>query len=189
MDISKAREQIYDYFQASEKCQKFFLASENEERYSGYYTSIYLIQDTNEGVEAHRAQGFSKNPLIAYIELWGVMQAIYIQQDSISQLYRVITGCELESSLLKKWQELRVLRNICAGHPAKKDRPKNTPLARTFMGRNFGNYSEFTYEKWKSPDKVSHPRVELSSLITAYELEAAEVLKLIHGHMKKKWPK
>lgn len=188
MCISETREQIYNHFQASKKCQEFFLASENEERYSGYYTSMYLIQDTHEGLGAHKSKGFSENPLLAYIEIWGVMQAIFIQQDSISELYQTITDCALDTTHLKKWQELRALRNICAGHPAKKDRPQNNPLIRTFMSRDFGNYSKFTYEKWESPDKISHPRVELLKLIAAYECEVTEVLKLTHKHMRNKWP-
>lgn len=189
MCLSEAREKIYNHFQASQKCQDFFFASENEERYSGYYTSMYLIQDTHEGIAAHRAKRFSEDPLIAYIEFWGVMQAAFIQQDAISELYQSVTNCPLESTLLKKWQELRTLRNLCAGHPVRKDRPKKHPLSRTFLGRGFGGYNEFKYEKWEGPDKISHPQVNLEELLSAYEQEATEVLNIIHGHLKRKWPK
>ena len=188
MCLGEARSAIYDHFHASQKCQKYFFSPENAERYSGYYTSMYLIQDTHEGMSAHKAKGFSQDPLIAYIEFWGVMQAVYVQQDAISELYQAITGCILETALLKRWQGLRMLRNICAGHPAKIDRPIKSPLSRTFMGRNFGNYNTFTYEKWESPDKITHPRMQLSALIGAYEDEATEVLKLVLAHMKKQWP-
>jgi hypothetical protein len=63
------------------------------------------------------------------------------------------------------------------------------------MGRNFGDYSSFTYEKWekagqsKSPlDNISHPQVKLGSLIDAYAKEAAETLQKILRHMEKEWP-
>jgi len=115
------------------------------------------------------------------------MRAIFIQQDAIAELYRAITDCPLETTRLKKWHEIRELRNICAGHPAKKDRPKGSPLTRTFMGRNFGNYESLSYEKWQSPDSVTNQEVELKKLINEYENEATDVLKLIHKHMKRQW--
>ncbi len=52
------------------------------------------------------------------------------------------------------------------------------------MGRGFGNYSKFTYEKWEYPDKTSHPHVNLSELISAYEHEAERELSCIYEHMK-----
>ena len=172
MCISKQRKKIYNFFQASKSCQNFFFAPENKERYSGYYTSMYLIADTHEGLVSHRKKGFSTDNFIAYIEFWGVMQAIFIQQDAIAELYWSTTGCKLETSLLKKRQAIRTLRNTCAGHPAKKDQPKKTPLTRTFMGRDFGDYNNFHYEQWQSPDKISHPQVQLGNLIEEYEFEA-----------------
>ncbi|WP_143741866.1 hypothetical protein [Thiorhodovibrio frisius] len=137
----------------------------------------------------HRIKGFSEDSLIAYIEFWGVMQAIVIQQDSISELFNAIIGKSLNTKILKNWQKLRLFRNTCAGHPARKDRPKTLPLTRTFMGRTFGNYDEFIYEKWESPNEITHPRVNLSALIDSYEKEAAEILNLILSKMKKQWPK
>jgi len=189
MSIEEHRANIYDYFQTSKKCQDFFFFPENEERYSGYYTSMYLIQDTAEGLAAHREKGFADNPLISYIEFWGIMQAIFIQQDAISELYWSVTNCKLGTSLLKKWLEIRALRNICAGHPSRKERPNSTPLTRTFLGRGFGDYDSFTYEQWQSPDQISHPSIELGRLITEYEAEASEVLNIIFKHMKEAWEK
>ncbi len=187
MDIEEHRSSIYDFFQASKKCQNFFYLPENEERYSGYYTSMYLIQDTAEGIAAHREKGFSDNPLLSYIEFWGVMQAIFIQQNAISELYQSITNCKLESKLLRNWQAIRELRNKCAGHPSKKDRPKNTPLTRTFMGRDFGDYDGLKYEQWQSPNDITHPVIDLGKHIDAYEDEASEVLNVILNRMREAW--
>ena len=52
------------------------------------------------------------------------------------------------------------------------------------MGRGFGNYSEFVYEKWEHPDKTTHPRVKLSELISSYEHEAEKELNCIYQHMQ-----
>lgn len=171
MDVRHSRRRIYDHFHGSEACQQFFFQGENAERYAGYYTSMYLIQDTSEALLVHRERGFSDSPYIAYIEIWGILQAVFIQQDAIRELYSAVSGRTLDMKRFSKWQEIRELRNICAGHPARKDRPKSTPLARTFMGRRFGDYSRLTYEKWESLDSLSHPEVDLGKLLDEYELE------------------
>lgn len=150
--ILEVRQEIYDYFHNNEACQNFFFDNSREEKFVAYYTSLYLISDVTESLWVHRKKGFSEDPHEAYLEFWGVMQAIMIQQDSICEFYWAIKNAELDRSNLTSWKKLRNLRNICAGHPVKKDRPKQSPLTRTFMGRSFGDYSSFHYEQWERPN-------------------------------------
>ena len=186
--IANRREEIYNYFHQSSACQQFFFATDQEERYAAYYTSIYLLQDTTESLMAHSNKGFSSDPFEAYIEFWGVMQALFIQQDSISELHEVVTGSPLQTNNLIAWQSLRTVRNICAGHPAKKDHPKDSPISRTFMGRKFGGYSAITYEQWQSGGSISHPTVQLGALIDSYATEAEAQLAVVLQLMKEQWP-
>lgn len=196
--IAEIRSRIYDYFHGSAACQDYFFDSPQEERYAAYYTSMYLLQDTTESLLRHREKGFSADPLESYIEFWGIMQAIIIQQDSILELHEAITGSKSNSNLPTSWKELRLLRNTCAGHPAKRNLPKSKPLTRTFMGRSFGGYSSLTYEKWEKPDpdrittspldNISHPKVNLAEIIETYEGEAASKMGKILKYMETKWP-
>jgi hypothetical protein len=186
--IGDLRQEIYDYFHNNGTCQQFFFDAAQEERYAAYYTSMYLIQDTSESLLVHCARGFSADPHAAYIEFWGVMQALIIQQDSISELYKAVTAVQLDTRALNSWQAVRTLRNTCAGHPAKKNRPKNSPLTRTFMGRRFGGYRAITYEQWQTQGGVSHPTVKLDALIDAYANEAGIKLAEVLQSMKQQWP-
>jgi hypothetical protein len=186
--IAKRREEIYNYFHQSAGCAKFFFDAAQEERYAAYYTSMYILQDTTESLMAHRAKGFSSDPLVAYIEFWGVMQALFIQQDSISELHVAVTGSRLQTDKLTSWQSLRTVRNICVGHPAKKDRPKASPISRTFMGRQFGGYSALTYEQWQRGGGISNRTVQLGALIDGYADEAEVELAAILQSMKQQWP-
>src|SRR6266850_2533709 len=150
--VADRRTEIYEYFHASASCQKYFADRVHEEVHVAYYNSMHLLQDSTEGLWQHREQGFSTDPLIAYIEFWGVMQAAIIQQDSIAEIHEVMVGKPLDARAanLVSWVKVRELRNICAGHPAKKDRPKAVPLTRTFMGRAFGDYNAIRYEQWQA---------------------------------------
>ncbi|MEI6705745.1 MAG: hypothetical protein WCK96_01275 [Methylococcales bacterium] len=187
LKIANLRVEIYDLFQQN----KFFF--DNEERYAAYYTSMYLLQDTTESLMNHRNNDFSSEPLTAYIEFWGVMQALIIQQDSIAELYKAVTATEMKKrNPASSWLSLRELRNICAGHPAKKDRPNKTPVSRTFMSRQFGKYSAITYEQWQDDniksrpimEKISHPSVNLGELIDRYADEAVIELTEVLESMK-----
>ncbi len=186
--LSTRRDEIYNYFHGSASCQQFFFAAAQEERYAAYYTSMYLLQDTIESLMVHRSKGFSSDAFEAYIEFWGVMQALFIQQDSISELYEAVLGSVPNTHNLASWQALRTLRNTCAGHPAKKNRPKTSPLSRTFIGRSFGNYSAVTYEQWQSGGSLSHPVVDLGALIDSYASEAESQLAAVLQSLRQQWP-
>jgi len=185
--IATQRAAIYNYFHGSASCGQFFFAAAQEERYAAYYTSMYLLQDTTESLMVHRAKGFSLDPFEAYIEFWGVLQALFIQQDAIAELHEAVTGSPLKTGNLSSWRSLRTLRNICAGHPAKRDLPKTYPLSRTFMGRQFGNYSAVTYEQRQS-GSIKHQVVDLGVLVDSYATEAESQLAAVLQSMRAQWP-
>jgi hypothetical protein len=188
--VNRCREEIYDYFQKNEKCQAYFLDPVHDDDHAAYYNSAYLLQDTTESLWYHRQQGFSSSPFSAYLEFWGVMQAVIIQQDAISEMHQVIVGSPLDAraSNLTAWLEIRELRNLCSGHPAKKNRPKNKPIARSFMGRRFGGYEQIAYELWEQGAGTSYPKVRLGALLDRYAQEAAQQLSIILNSMKARWP-
>ncbi|MDO8772284.1 MAG: hypothetical protein Q7K57_26995 [Burkholderiaceae bacterium] len=187
--IAVCRTKVYDYFQAHASCQNFFNNAVHKEEYVAYYNSMYLLQDATDSLGQHRKKGFSKDPLEAYLEFWGLMQALIIQQDCIAEVFEVLTGSKLDSKALglTSWTELRTLRNICAGHPVKKNRPKSSPT-RSFMGRSFGNYDSFTYECWEKGGARTHPQVKLGVLLDSYAGEAESQLNLALCAMQARWP-
>lgn len=186
-EIAKIREAIYKYFHSSAKCQKFFNDPAHAEEFAAYYNSMYLLQDTTESLWNHREAGFSGNPLQAYIEFWGIMQAVFIQQEAIAEIYEIITGQRLDPRSMKAWAEIRSLRNVCAGHPVKKDMPKSTPMTRSFMGCDFGGYDMMIYEQWQTGSGITHPHIKLGVLLDEYAVAAAAQLDTAFTAMKKRW--
>jgi hypothetical protein len=200
--ILAVRAQIKEHYDQSTACEAYF--QKHEKEYVAFYTSMYLIQDSTESLIAHRARGFSQslqaNPergylhgsLVAYIEFWGVMQALIIQQDSIAELYKIISTKSLTpyyvdgQSTRLPWTRIREFRDECAGHPARSDRHK--PLTRIFIGRGLITYEELCYEKWQNGQSSTYPTVSLDNLLVDYVADAAKVLKETLGSMMKRWP-
>jgi hypothetical protein len=187
--ILSVRAEIYNQFDNSPAGPEFFFKFENQDAYAAYYTSMYLIQDTGEAVWAHMKKGFPEDDdMQAYLEFWGVMQAIEIQQDAIFELHKAITGCAPNIELRSAWKQIRETRNLCAGHPAK--RSHNVPAPqRTFMSRSFGNYGCIRYELWDADTKnKTYPVINLRGMIDCYATEASASLRNILLAMKSRWP-
>jgi hypothetical protein len=188
MQLLKVHTAIYDQFHGSSAGPAFFFQPANADAYAAYYTSMYLVQDTGEAIAWHIAKGFSADPKHAYLEFWGVMQGIEIQQDAIFQLHWVVTGCALKVPSGSAWERIRATRHLCAGHPAKRMHGVSAPQ-RTFMSRSFGSYDRIQYELWDaSTGRTTNPVIDLRKMINCYDTEASAVLNDVLSAMKSKWP-
>jgi hypothetical protein len=188
MKILGVRSSIYDQFHGSDCGMKHFLKPENADSYAAYYTAMYIIQNTGEAVSAHMTAGFSKDPMRAYLEFWGVMQAIVMQQDAICELHEAVVGKSAEVIRGDAWWAIRHKRDLCVGHPAKRSRgvPANQ---RTFMGRLFGDYDRIRYELWDAKMRqTTHPVFNLRKLVTDYDKEASQILQSVLDDMVIRWP-
>jgi hypothetical protein len=186
--VLKTHSEIYDQFNGSRAGPEYFFEAAHSDQYAAYYTSMYLIQDTGEAVCTHMCRGFSTNPMAAYLEFWGVMQAVVIQQDAIKELYNAVVGLNPVTTTLSGWRAIRDIRNLCAGHPAK--RSVGVPTTqRAFMGRDFGDYPSIHYEVFEEGSAApKRPSFNLKAMLQTYDAEAAEVLKGVLSTLKARWP-
>jgi hypothetical protein len=180
------RQEVYDHFHASAIREDLFLLPGNRDRFAQYETAMLLMQDTIEALWTHRRRDFSTSAMAAYIEVWGVMQAVFIQQDALLELATALGAEKPETG--DAWDAIRDLRNLLVGHPVNKRSPAKTPL-RAFIGRRQKSYRELTYELWDAAaDRTTFPQVNLGQMLDAYESEAASHLAAILAHMKQIWP-
>jgi hypothetical protein len=183
--ILQARLAIYDQFHKSSALKTL---GPQGDRFAAYYTAMYLIQDTGESVWQHMQKDFSNDPTSAYIEFWGVMQAIVIQQDAIKELHNAVAGRSPQISQGSAWHKLRGIRALAAGHPSRRAHGVPAPQ-RTFMGRSFGKYNRVQYELWDAAtQQTTHPIFNLRKLIDQYDSEASAILFDVLAIMKTIWP-
>lgn len=145
----------------------------SEADYLGFCAAKDLIQDTAEAIIYHRTRGFPGDYNASYIELLGLMQAIVIQQDSIRELYRVFGLLWEKPEEGSAWEELRTVRNLATGHPARSDRPG--PLQRCVLDRLDRSYSCVVLHVYSTGKdrNIEHRRLELGSVLDRYDDEAA----------------
>lgn len=153
---------------------------ETADQYSAFCASKDWIQDTCDMLNAHRAKGFSSDVSLALLELLGVFQALFIQQDAIVELLYALSGRTRRRDFPDKenfpaWHEIRELRHICVGHPVRKDH-NETGTKRTVFGRTYMSYqriSGITYASEEPPAAIQ----ALGPLIDEYDKEAANLMK------------
>ncbi len=180
------RRKVYDHFHASTIREDLFLMPGNRDRFAQYETAMLLMQDTGEAIWAHRQRGFSPCAMAAFIEVWGVLQAVVIQQDALLELAAALGAPR--PSVGPAWVVIRNLRNQLVGHPSNKRSTTKTPL-RAFIGRQPKSYRHLTYELWDAgANRTTFPRVDLGQLLDEYEAEAAVHLASILEHMRKAFP-
>lgn len=168
-------ERIYDHIQNTASCP--WLTRSTHAEYIAYCISMDTIQDTAETLITHRRHGFSLNMYAKYFEYYGILQAVYIQQDAIGELYRLFFGTSQDRKNAPNWNRMRDLRNDTAGHPVGR---------RRFLNRNAVGYDKVTYSWWSEGDRFPKSEdVPLGSLLDGYALEAAAVMQNIHAHLER----
>lgn len=166
-----AREKIYNHVEDSSQCGWSNSASHGD--FERYCIAKDTIQDTGESLLAHREKGFSSDIYLRYVEYYGLLQAIYMQQDAIQALHRLFMAPpDLDYKPLQNWNALRDLRNDTAGHPVGR-------LKR--LNRSQIAYDRVNYMRCPTNDISSWEsyNVHLSKLLDGYDVEAANILEAI----------
>lgn len=173
--ILAAQEKIYDYIEDS-KCGWSETCSDID--FEKYCIAKDTIQDTAEGLLEHRKQGFTDDVYRRYIEYYGVLQAVYMQQDAITALFKLFMTPEaIDFDALPNWCELRALRDDTVGHPVGRLKRLN----RNGIAYNCVNY------QWCPGTNISSwgsKNVNLAALLDKYDPEAANVLESIFRRLQ-----
>jgi len=171
-----SRNNIYDHITGSAVCT--WDKSCTPKNFETYCIAKDTIQDTAEALLAHRKKDFVDDVFLRYIEYYGVLQAVYMQQDAIQALYNLFMKPEkLFTVNLIHWEKLRGLRNDTVGHPVVRLKRLN----RSMISYDRVDYLWRSHKKKKSLESDS---VDLRELLDSYDSEASCVLDCIFQHLE-----
>jgi len=154
----------------------------SKENYEAFCVAKDLIQDSGEALLAHRKTGFSASASLAYIEFWGVLQAIFIQQGAIKEMWKLFDLKPKELPVPPAWEDVRVLRNLAAGHPVAEKHSGNG-LRRSVTSRTQKSYSEIKLTVFSESDE-RHQVVNLGAKIDCYDAAAALIMAQIFDKLR-----
>lgn len=178
-ELLTVREEFYNFWQSQatvwEKQLHCGFPSANQ--FKAFAVAKDWLQDTAEALLVHRRRGFDADPYQGYIELYGVLQAVFIQQDALAEMHFAIKGktVPFERIGAVNSMKLRDLRNKLVGHPTRADRNPAHKLFRSVIPRQTMTYTEIRYVL-DEDDKHSHLTVNLGKLLDDYDKEVAAIL-------------
>ncbi len=147
-----------------------------DDRYQAFCIATDQIQDTAEAMLVHRRQGFSADPFAGYIELWGILQSVVLQQDAIREMEYAIIGQRPKYPKGDASIALRTLRNILGGHSSWSDKERDGITRRCTIRRQKMSYDHIDYEVYENGAPL-HKVIQLGDLLDACDVEAAGILK------------
>jgi len=161
---------------------------QSKEAYSAFHVAKDWIQDTSEVLSHHRSAGFASHWTVSYLELYGVLQAVFVQQDAIKQLHNSLkpeSGDEWPSHDHKSgWQEIRRIRNLAIGHPTEPPSPRHNRLSRCVIDRDDKTYDTIRLKKYPSSPEPFEI-INLGDLIDRYDAEGAKIIARLQTYLNR----
>ena len=175
--ISALEQQIRNYVNNTHLYERHFKSDLDE--WNALCVAMDTMGDTCLSLEYYEASGIGNKCGEKYLKLYGLLQAIFLQQDSIRRIYRIFLGSDLQPDSNSAWKRMRELRNLTIGHPI--ERKHEAGIKRCFISRITICSDGFQLMVWnKNIEKDEFEDINLKSLYEKYKTEAVEYLKSIH---------
>lgn len=150
------------------------------DKWNLFCVAMDTLEDTYLVLEFYENSQLSNNEGEKYLKLYGLLQAMFLQQDSIRNLYKILLGTfPKNNSNLLGWNRIRELRNLTVGHPLeKKDK---SGVKRCYISRVTISKQGFQYLIWdRDKQKGSFVNANLEKALSQYKKEAVKILDKIY---------
>jgi hypothetical protein len=141
------------------------------------------LGDTCLALQDYERRGIGVEEGEKYLRLYGMLQAVVIQQDAIGHLWKIVHGDALPPSPNSGWGRIRELRVLAVGHPVESRQQR-----RTFISRPTLSHKGFDRITWLGRDNRDEiEQVDIKGLYESYKTEAAGILRRIHDAQVVRW--
>lgn len=145
-------------------------------------SSMDVIEDCESAVSAFCAGDLSSDKGGQYLAAYGVLQALYLQQDAVFNLCESL-GIQKTATDYPKLVEIRDIRNASVGHPTKRERPK--PTSYHFISQATLSPRGFELWSWDKNGNRASRWVSLPDLAADQRMLIAEILTQVIADLEK----
>jgi hypothetical protein len=147
------------------------------------WSAIDVIDDCEFAFYAYNKASVSTGSGEAYLLAYGVLQALFVQQDALMNLRDAIAP-SIEIELTPRLVKIREIRNMSIGHPTKFSRKKE--ISSYFINRSSLIKEGFELFSFSLHTKTQINRIDIPELIADQEKEIAALLQTIVDQLKQK---
>jgi hypothetical protein len=151
------------------------------------------IEDTNLAIKNFQDKGIGQEIGEQYLRIYGLLQAVFLQQDSVRFLHKLFKERFEKCESLEKWavsgdwRKIRAYRNLTIGHPIECTSAETEDTKRVYIDRNSISSNSFEIIKWSKNEKRNQKQfVNLKEMIKQYWREKEKVLSEIKNFLENK---
>ncbi len=184
MSNSTIRKQENQIRQLINNPQKHYELRQNKALFSQLCSSLDVIEDTEDAISAYTEKDFGEDKPSHYLAVYGLLQAIYVQQDAVINLCESL-GIKDEINNYPKLKEIREIRNDTVGHPTKRDKQKGKPVSYHHISQITLNKSGFTLASYFSDgSQVQFRDIKIPELIVEQNKFISAILTTLINNLK-----
>jgi hypothetical protein len=165
--ILKLVEEVRDYINIPRNQHNILLA---KDKWNQICSSLDVLGDTELAINAYLNNVWNDIDGTKYLMIYGLLQAIYIQQDALKHIAEAL---DIKVDLTDDLKEIREIRNDSIGHPTKRTKSKNKSFH--FISRMTMNKGGFTLLSYSDGIDLSR-YVNLTNIIKQQYTSAQNLL-------------
>ncbi len=157
--INDIKRNIDDYINQT-RYQKHLISDLNN--WNQICSSLWVVSDTIEAIKDYVNSEYPEKIGLKYIYTYGLLEALYIQQDAVRHLSEAF---ELKYEPTDELNKVRNVRNLTVGHPTKQMKNKEGKLYCSYISRYTLCKGGFQFEKNNGTGDIIFEQVNLLELI------------------------
>jgi hypothetical protein len=177
-DLWEISRQIRDYGQNPRHIQRLLTVQFD---WHQLWAAIDIIEDVDMAIGAYLEGDFPSTPGEQYLRVYGVFQALFVQQDALRHFVEVILP-DSPITLVDVLKDVREARNASVGHPSELKRGGDVSahgINRSTMGKD-----GFELMSYSEKTGGSHRYVAVGELIAKQRKEAVRILSEVVKQLK-----
>jgi len=175
--IEKYTERIREFINES---KKQYILLKNKDLWSQLCSCLDVIEDSQFAIEAYPTIQFGTNEGVNYLSLYGLLQALFLQQDAIDNLCESL---KIPDTIYNypRLIEIREIRHDSIGHPTKINRGKEKDKLPSyhFISRPSLCSNSFTLLSCYSDGENKFRDITITDLITDQKEHISRILEQI----------
>jgi len=145
---------------------------ENPSQWSQLCSAMDIVEDTSMAVRSYSSQQDTRDKGTLYLQTYGLLQALVMQQDAVFDLCKVL-GSPRAKAEFPGLATVRTARVSVAGHPTKRQRDGAGPHGLVQMSLHREGFEVMSF----SPASPRFKHISTLGLIRGQEAEIGEILK------------
>ncbi len=179
MKIQKLTDQIRDYANHAWRRELLF---QDKTKWNKMWASMDIIGDTQLAIDFYSTLPKFNSINGGYLYIYGLLQALFVQQDACLHINNVITGEKINwKSDYPILFDIREIRNMSVGHPGSRGDKSFHHISRISISKDsFEMLTYYSDENSKSELK----KISIKRIIGKQNELVVDILSSIEGYMK-----